>query len=194
MTARLDPSLDAPTDQPLDQPSARAAGDLAQALEPVRLALLADARSEAEQLIAAARAAGDTLVAEAEQRADAAVEQARRRAVLAGAAQADQAARRAHRVGHRAVLHTEDEQRRQLVDRVRSAVAGVRTDARYPELLDHLEQLARTQLGDGAVTVRDPEPDGGVVATDGPRRVDYRLPALADRALRSIADQAEVTS
>jgi hypothetical protein len=57
--------------------------------------------------------------------------------------------------------------------------------------LDHLETLARAQLGDMvALTIeRDPEPYGGIFAVAGSHQVDYRLPILADRALDAMADE-----
>jgi len=39
------------------------------------------------------------------------------------------------------------------------------------------------------VIERDPSPDGGVVARAGTRRVDYRLPILAERALDDLSDK-----
>jgi hypothetical protein len=55
--------------------------------------------------------------------------------------------------------------------------------------LDHLEALARAQLGDAVEIERDPAPYGGVFAVAGSHQVDYRLPILADRALDAIADE-----
>jgi hypothetical protein len=62
-------------------------------------------------------------------------------------------------------------------------------DPSYPRLLDRLEELARAQLGADVVIDRDPPSDGGVLASSGDRRVDYRLDALAERAAIAIEDE-----
>ncbi len=158
-------------------------------LEPVRRALLDDARRAADALVADARRAADDLVGVAQREADEALDRVRRRAAATAAAQAAQAREHAERDAHTALLRAHDDLRRELADRVRHAVAELRDDPRYPALLDRLEELARAQLGDDVDIDRDPDPDGGIVATAGGRRVDYRLPALADRAVAAIADE-----
>jgi vacuolar-type H+-ATPase subunit E/Vma4 len=171
---------------------APAANGLEASLEPVRDALLADADADAERIVAEAERAADELVDEAERDADAAIENSRRHAEASRRARADQALARARREAHLAIQQARADLRRQLVDRVHTAAEGMRDDPRYPALLDHLEDLARSQLGDDAVIQRDPVPGGGIVATAGGRRVDYRLHVLADRALDAIADDVDV--
>src|SRR5664280_943997 len=52
----------------------------------------------------------------------------------------------------------------------RAAVARLRDDPDYPRMLARLSDRARAALGSAAV-LGEPE-DGGIVATDGVRRVD----------------------
>ncbi len=170
----------------LDEPTAVS---LASALGPVRDALLTDARSEAARIVETARAEADTIVALARSDADEAVQQARRRAEATSAAHTEREMAQARRAAHATVLQARDELWRELNRRLGSAAERMREDARYPLLLDRLEGLARSQLGDGAVIERDPQLGGGIVAVDGPRQVDYRLPALAERVLETLAEE-----
>jgi vacuolar-type H+-ATPase subunit E/Vma4 len=71
------------------------------------------------------------------------------------------------------------------------AVLGLRTAPDYARLLDGLAARARAQLGPDAQIVRDPKDVGGVIAEEGVRRVDYTLPALADRALAELGEKLE---
>ncbi len=169
-------------------PTESAPRTLVQALEPVRDALLADAETEAERIVAAAADAAHEIIATATAEADAVVEQARHRAERSARAHTDMVLARTRNDAHRVVLDTQHQLNRRLIDDVHVAARDLRVDPRYPALLDHLESLARNQLGDTAVIERDPEPDGGIVAEAGTSRVDYRLPILADRALDTLAD------
>ena len=163
------------------------AGAPVSALEPVRLALLADAQAAATEIVGQASAEAAAVVARANGEADAAVDQARQRAEETGAAHAAMTVTRARREAHTTVLQAREALRRELDRRVGIAVEAMRDDPRYSALLDRLETLARTQLG-AAVDIEHP-PEGGIVAIDGPRRVDYRLVALAERELEELADE-----
>lgn len=177
MTATLDRSIDT------------ASLSLEEALQPVRLALLADAELEADRIIAAARTAADESVAGALSEADAEVERARDRAERSARAHTARLQARVLDQGRRTVLAAKEQLRRRLVDDVHDAALELREDPRYPLLLDHLEALAVRQLGDDAVIERDPEGAGGLIARTDLRRVDYRLASLADRALDALADE-----
>jgi vacuolar-type H+-ATPase subunit E/Vma4 len=157
-------------------------------LEPVRDALLRDAAAEADRIVAAATKSARDVVAAATASADAEVAEALHRAELSAQAHSEQALARLRNDGHRVVLTTQQQLRQQLIGEVHSAAQDLRADPRYGALLDHLETLARSQLGDDVVVERDPEPDGGIIAEAGSRRVDYRLASLADRALDILAD------
>ncbi|RLE20890.1 MAG: hypothetical protein DRJ50_10035 [Actinobacteria bacterium] len=163
--------------------------DVATSLEPVRAALLADANAEAEQIVRDATRAADRLVNQTEHDAEAEVTEVERRGELSARARADQQVARARDEAHSIVLHTQEILHQQLADAARAAVLNLRNDPRYPALLDHFADVARNQLGDAAIIERDPEPDGGIIAVAGTRRVDYTLPALADRALDALADE-----
>ena len=158
-------------------------------LAPVKRALLDDARARAATIVDDAHARADAVVAAAQHEVDTAVEAAARRAALAARARADAAIARARRDQRGAVLRTEAALRRELRARLRRAVNELVDDPRYPTLLDGLERLARSQLGDGAVVQRDPLPTRGVVATDAGRRVDYGLDTIADRAFATLEEE-----
>ena len=157
-------------------------------LGPLRDALLRDAAAEADRIITAATNSAKGVITTATARADAEVAQALHRAELSAQAHSEQTLARLRNDGHRVVLTTQQQIRQQLIDKVHSSTQGLRTDPRYGALLNRLEMLARSQLGDDAVIERDPQLDGGIIAQAGSRRVDYRLTALADRALDILAD------
>ena len=158
-------------------------------LEPVRLALLADAETEAAQIIGEARRDAEEFEVKAARECDAEVAKARRRSELAGEAHAERVLARARNGSRAVVLQEQEKLRRQLIEQVRAAALDARGDPHYPALLDRWEAMAREQLGSAVVIERDPDPNGGVIAVAGSRRVDYTLPALADRALDRIADE-----
>jgi vacuolar-type H+-ATPase subunit E/Vma4 len=158
-------------------------------LGPVRQALVDDATAEAERIRAEARERADARAAEAERDVAAEVAQVAERQAIASATHAEQERARARADAHATILGVREELRRDLLDTVRSAAMQLRDDDRYPALLDHLEAMARDQLGAEAHLERDPAGAGGVVASAGARRVDYTLPALAERALRDHGDE-----
>jgi vacuolar-type H+-ATPase subunit E/Vma4 len=148
-----------------------------------------------------ARANAEWVAAEGESMAAARLDEASRAAVAIiaearadGTAQADRemAVTRAHeqRRSHRIVLEARRRSYEGLGLQARAGARELRSDPAYPAILDRLEQLSREQLGDGALIERDPA-DGGVVAEAGGRRVDYSLPALAERCLRRLGAEIE---
>ena len=159
-------------------------------LEPVRLALLADARSRAEGVRAAAHE-------QAEQRRAAARAEAAALLIAARVlgAESAQAAAQAHTVRARREarglrLAVQRELYEELGVRARDAVALLRADPDYPEVLRRLGERAQAELGPGTVVVE--HPDGGVVGTCDGRSVDLRLSTLATRALDGLG--AEVAA
>lgn len=161
---------------------------LREQLAPVRAALRDDAERRAALLLADGRRAADAVVEAARVASEEAVEQARGRAEATARARRAQALATARRDVHRTVLEAEAEVRRQVADAAVAAAVAMTDDARYPQLLDRLERLARHQLGSDAIVVRDPADGPGVVASAGARRVDYRLATLARRVLESRGD------
>jgi vacuolar-type H+-ATPase subunit E/Vma4 len=158
-------------------------------LGPVREALFADAKFEADRLIADATSAAASEAEEAEREADAEIERAARRGAASARARANQELARARNIAHHQTLQAKDDIRGRFHDAVQVAALDLRNDARYPALLNELEGLARDQLGPNTRIERDPNGLGGIVGVSGARRVDYTLPALADRALESVSDK-----
>ena len=66
---------------------------------------------------------------------------------------------------------------------------GSADDPGYGALLDGWTEIALAQIGREATVVRDPLPDGGVIATLGDRRVAYTLTALAENQVARLADK-----
>ncbi len=162
---------------------------LMSALDPVRIALLADARADAARLVETARDEADTFVERARRDADETVEQARRRAEATAEAHAARVLSRTRRDAHATVLRAREDLRCELVRRLGLAIERMRADPRYPTLLQQLEDAARAQLGEGVLIERDPPDGGGIVAVEGSRRVDYRLPALGERVLETLGEE-----
>lgn len=158
-------------------------------LEPVREALLADATSQADRLIADATSAAATEADEAERKAETEIERAARRGAASARARANQELAHVRNAAHREVLEAKDDIRGRFQEALHAAALNLRNDARYPALVDELERLARHQLGPNTHIERDPNGLGGIVGVSGARRVEYTLPALADRALESVADK-----
>lgn len=152
-----------------------------ESLAPVREALLALARRDAQSVVAEADAEASATLAEAarqaeQTRADARLEAATDAAALLAAERA-----RINRESRALELRA----RRAAYDElVRSAREAVRALSDSPGVRDRLAALAREELGPTA-TIR-PSPDGGVIAQAGGRRVSYSLGALADEAVADL--------
>jgi vacuolar-type H+-ATPase subunit E/Vma4 len=154
-------------------------------LAPVRAALLADARADAEHSIRSAEREAADVVARADREASALRDEARRqgeddaRAVLVTAHA--RARRHARAVEMAAQREAYDELRRRVVE----AAPLLRDDPGYPVWRAGLEQRARLATGPGA-TVTEPEV-GGVVAVSasGGRRFGCTLVDAAEEALRA---------
>lgn len=159
-------------------------------LAAVRRALLEDAATEAERIVAEARRNADHTIRSAIDDVDAKVEHERHRSELTAQAYSNRVLARARNDARGEVLRRQELLRRELVDRVRSAVLEFRDDPRYPAMLDRLEALAGSQFVQPPAIERDPDPEGGVVARLGTRHVDYTLRAIADRTLDAISDEA----
>jgi vacuolar-type H+-ATPase subunit E/Vma4 len=163
---------------------------LATDVTAVHRALLEDARDEANQIVAEGRQAADRVIRETIADVDAEVEHERHRSELTAQAHSRRVLARARNDARAEVLRKQEQLRCELVDRVRAAALEIRLDRRYPIVLDRLEAMALEQLGEQATVERDRQPDGGVVATAGTRRVDYTLRAIADRTLDAMSDEA----
>ncbi len=162
---------------------------LRQALEPVRAALLRDAGAEAEAIVTSAAESAETHLANVGTETDTEVARARSRAELSARAQGDQVRARLRSAARVSVLDAKRTLQQRLVDELHRSARQMRHDPRYPMLLDRLEAVAREQLGPEVIIDRDPPDGGGITARAGARRVDYRLDALADRALETLGDR-----
>lgn len=159
-------------------------------LDPVREALLADARQHGDELRAAAgrdaaaavrdaRAEADRLLAAARAEGEA---EARRERAIEGA--------RLRRRARERVLTAQREAYERLRSEARRTVPQLRAEPGYEALLVGLATMARAQLGDAATVVVDDEV-GGLVAHAGSRSVDYRLPAIAERCVAALGTELE---
>jgi len=167
--------------------SERLPADAVTALAPVREALLAAAHTDAQATAQSAEWRAVDGLAAARQAATGLIAQARSEgsAEAAGLVATDQA--RARRQARAVVLTAQRDLYDELRACSRAAVARLRDDPDYPRMLARLSDRARAALGSAAV-LGEPE-DGGIVATDGVRRVDFSLPTLADRAFDASAVQ-----
>ncbi len=159
-------------------------------LEPVRDALLADARRDAEGLrtraerdaaatVAAGSREAERLLAEAH-----AAGEAEARAVVA--ADLAQARREAREV----VLRARRDVYERTLAAARDEASALRHAPRYDALVDGLTGVARQQLGDDTAVIVDDEV-GGLLARAGARTVDYRLPAIAERCFGDVGPDLE---
>lgn len=160
----------------------RAGGDaIADALAPVRDALLAAARDSAAQLRAQADQAARDVLGQAQVEADEIRKQARDHGEVDSdellAAERTQARRRARSV----VLAAERAQYEALRAVARQAVTGLRDEPEYQAVQGRMAGSLRRLLGDEAQLQE--AAGGGVVATAHGRRADLSLDRLADRAV-----------
>ena len=159
-------------------------------LEPLRDALLGDARAKvaaelatADERAAAQRAAAEREGAELAERA---------RAEGAAAAELEAAAEHAstRRGARTLVLAARNDVYEEVRRRAVEGAEALRGKPDYSALLERLAAAAREQLGPEAEVEVDPAA-GGVVATVRGRRVDYTLHALTDRCLDLLGARLE---
>ncbi|MFJ8962685.1 hypothetical protein ACIRG5_25165 [Lentzea sp. NPDC102401] len=155
-----------------------------EALAPVRTALLATARAEADRDLASAHLDADAALASARARArsilDAAAEEGRADAATLIAAEHEKARRRARAIELAAQRESYDE----LLQRVTAAVARAFAE---PDRRDQLVTAIHVQLGPGAI-VRD-TPGGGLTGAVAGRLVDFGARAVAGRAVDALGDE-----
>lgn len=142
--------------------------------------VLADARDDVEERLARARESADALVATA-----------RRDGETTADVQAARDRSDARREAVSTVLGARNDVLNALRTRVRDAVIQLRTAPDYDQLVDGLIARARAQLGADAEILVDPDDRGGIVAFVTGRRVDYTLPALAERAFEEVRGRLE---
>ena len=154
-------------------------------LEGFRRVVVADAAVEAAGMLSEAQADAERSVAEARSRARAILDEARAGGVADGELAVGADLRRARADARRQVLGG----RAAALEELRATTEAELASASPDERLCHrLEVVARQQLGDDAEIAQE---GGGIVARAGRRRVDYRLPALADRCIRRLGPELE---
>jgi vacuolar-type H+-ATPase subunit E/Vma4 len=163
--------------------------EIVAALAPVREALLAAARSDAERTIARAAAAAEQTVAAAGTAAARIREEARAQGVASGTAAASGERRRARRAARAGVLRAERDGYQRLRRAARRAVAQLPREPDYPVLRRRLAASITRALGPDA-ELRDGI-DGGVIGLVPGRRVDYSLGRFADRAVDEVAGRQD---
>lgn len=149
-----------------------------EALAPLVSALLERARRDAHAALDRADEDALGVVAQARAEADTLLMDARAKGAADGAAVSASQRLRAERQARALVLAAESEAREDLRTAAREGVAGLRSDPRYPEMIQSLRARATRELGPGA-TVTELE-GGGILAEAGSRRVEYSLLALAE--------------
>ena len=160
-------------------------------LEPLREALIATARGDAESVRAEAAATAAAEIAAARSDAERAV--GRARAEARERAELEVRSRRAaqRREARGRILRARREAYDALHEDAVAAVLRLRDDPGYEALLDRLEASARELLGPDATVERDPSGVGGVIAHDGRRSIDATLPALAASGLEALGSRVE---
>ena len=149
-------------------------------LEAYRRGRIEEALAAAEQVAAEADAASRRRLDDAARTAEAMLAAARADATAQADRDTAAAMARERRRARTIVLGARRAVYEDLMSRVHVAAVALRTEPAYDRLLEALEGVARRQLGDGAIVVRDPTPSGGIVAEADGRRVDYTLLVLAE--------------
>jgi cell division septum initiation protein DivIVA len=150
-------------------------------LLPVRAALLAKAREDAERVLADAKADADAVLAGAAAEAQRIHEVAQAEADRYVAALAAELRARSRRQARAVVLAGQRAAYERLRQRARAAAGQLRYDPDYPKFLAAVTAQVRDRLGADA-DARE-HPDGGVVAEAGGRRLTVTLAGLADRVM-----------
>ena len=158
-------------------------------LLPVREALLARARADAERLLAEVDAEADEIVARAEAEADAIRAEARAQGEADAAAVLVAERARARRQARVVVLAAQRESYADLSARAAEQVATLRADPGYASWCDGLRENARAALGPAAVVTE--HPGGGVLAEAPGRRVAYTLVGLIEQAVEALGPDLE---
>lgn len=158
-------------------------------LVPVRAALLAEARAEADRLLAQVDAEAAATIARAEAEADGIRGEARAQGEADAAAVLAAERARARRQARAIVLAAQRDVYEDLRASVLRRLPALRAEAAYGAWRDRLRERVHTELGADAVVTE--HPDGGVVGELGGRRVAYTLAGLAEQALDELGEDVE---
>lgn len=160
-----------------------------EALAPVREALLARAREDAERACADAESEVAARVDAARTEVAALVAEARAQGELDTRALVELERARARRAARALVLGARRQAYEELRAACREATAALLAGPSYPAVRERLVAEAQDALGPDAVIEEAPE--GGVLARVPGRRVDLSCAALAERALASLGTDVE---
>lgn len=151
-------------------------------LKPMRAALLANARTEAQSIVAAARHEATELVAAAWSEANTQVTRARAQGEADAAALQRIERGRIQQENRGIVLARQQEVYEELV---RQAQAAVRRQLDEPAARAHLEAELRRRLGNTAIIREDP---GGGIVAETPRgtTIDASVEAIVENALTEL--------
>lgn len=158
-------------------------------LAVVRAAVLARAASDAQRVLQDADEEVADRLAEAADRLAKSLAVAAATTKRDADAIVDEARAGARRQTRAIVLAAQQSALEQLRSQSRAAVRGLRADPGYPALVARLTAVARERLGRSA-GVRE-QPNGGVLAEAGGRRLSLTLDSAADRALDSLGSRVE---
>jgi hypothetical protein len=160
------------------------------ALGPVRTALLARARAEADSVRERCEADADRAVAAATAQAELVRRAARADGEREAAAASAADRRRARREARALVLDARREAYERLAHAARDAVLRLATEPEFRAVRQRMVAAIHTALGSNARIVD--APGGGVLGVDGGRRLDLSLSGFADRAVPTVlAGEAE---
>lgn len=157
------------------------------ALGPVRDALLDAAEADVRDIDDAARRDAGAVVGAAKDRAAAILRDARAEGEDEAAAAVAARLADARRAARAVVLAAQSDLYEELTNQAVSAAVALRDSPGYAPLRDALAGRARVALGPDAVI--EEGSDGGVVATEGSRRLDLSLSALALRELDQLGPE-----
>lgn len=158
---------------------------LSEALDPVRAALLATARHDADQRVAQAQARAAEILAAARERAAGIICAARDAGIADAETVLATERAKSRRAARARTLQARRRAYEQLRLRSREAVVRMRDEPGYAGIRATLTAVASRLLGPAAEIV---EADGGgVIARAADRRIDLSLTALADRAVDAVA-------
>jgi hypothetical protein len=162
---------------------------LGAALAPVREAMLAAARCDADDELSAAVQTAQARLRDAETEAARTRAQARARGVADAAVEVTRQRSRAGAQARSLLLATRRDEYVALRRAARSAVAQLREAPDYPALRERMVAAVRRVLGPDAQV--DEVDGGGVIATAPGRRVDYSLASVADQVVDEVAAELE---
>jgi vacuolar-type H+-ATPase subunit E/Vma4 len=159
------------------------------ALAPVRDALLAGARRDADRMLGDAEAESTATLAAARSTAERLLVEARELGAADGTQVARLVSARTRRQSRSALLDA----RREVYDELRAhclqAVLQLPGRPAYPGLLARLTAQARATLGPEAAITEHPQ--GGIVASTPGRHLDLSLPTLTEEAVTALGVRIE---